>query len=465
MKTSLKKFDSAIFLLLISFSILDGLGQVQYGWMGDPGPRPFSQPDRFPTCIAYGNGIFVSAGYDRLILMSRDGTNWVNRSSSVTNTVIGINYNFEIYTSGGDSLTFVLPDDPSSKLVVQRKSFQFRAVAFGNNTFVILGESGEILLSQDGENWCPVNAPASVNFSGIVWGGDKFVAVGDAGTILTSPDGIKWMSRNSDTDKDLSAVAFGRGVFTAWGNDHDYNVVLTSKDGVTWIPNANNYSRPIGNVAYGNGIFVAVGKDTLTTSSDGIHWNPAKMPPQKMVGGTIMGQNVFIPFPFFSSSRLVSSSPSTMHSQDGQTWQTFAGKSFSGNVIGNDTRFDNNKRSDNDETRAKFAVLTSEDGITWTRLLPISLTTPNPIASAVAATNTATPIPSSIAIVFNLNGQSYKLNLSAKVGEIYELQASTDLEQWVNLAAMTNNGEALNFIDQDTAKYPQRFYRLMELQQ
>jgi hypothetical protein len=38
------------------------------------------------------------------------------------------------------------------------------------------------------------------------------------------------------------------------------------------------------------------------------------------------------------------------------------------------------------------------------------------------------------------------------------------LEHWVNLTTMTNNGQAFNFMDQDAAKYPQRFYRL-KLQQ
>jgi hypothetical protein len=134
----------AMFSLLFCFATFDGSGQIPDDMMGRSFPggmmtgRSFSQPDRFPTCVAYGNGIFVAAGYGRMILVSKDGANWLNRSTSITNTIIGINFTTEIYSVGGDSLTLVIPSDASGKVEVQQKSFHFRAVGFGNNTFVIL---------------------------------------------------------------------------------------------------------------------------------------------------------------------------------------------------------------------------------------------------------------------------------------------------------------------------------------
>ena len=81
----------------------------------------------------------------------------------------------------------------------------------------------------------------------------------------------------------------------------------------------------------------------------------------------------------------------------------------------------------------------------------------------VAASNkaaTINPEVSDVGIEFQLNGKSYQLNLSAKVGQIYQLQASADLEHWMYLATLTNSGTILNFIDHDVTNYPQRFYRL-----
>lgn len=493
-------FCVVIFLSLFLFGVFDGLGQI--GLTG----RPFSSPVRFPTCVAYGNGIFVAAGDVRLILVSKDGTNWMNRSAAVPSSTIGINFTTENYTVGGDSLTLVTPNDASTNLEIQQKPFRFRAVGFGDNTFVILGESGEILVSPDGEYWRAVNAPTSANFTGIVWGGDKFVAVSDAGTILTSTDGVRWTSRNSGTDKTLDSVAFGNGIFVTVGGDMDNSIILTSNDGVTWIPNADNYSCPFGAVAYynseftvcagngssftmvspdgknwrqvsrtfgynlqnptfnratayGKGVFVtAVEGTALMTSSDGVHWYSDKMPPKRMLCGRMAGVTTFWAFPSLSFADSVPMP--NLHTQDGQTWATFPRNAISGNVDGNRTQwYYPNSKPGND-----FAVLTSDDGITWTRLPPTSAPNTNPVAPAVVTANTATSIVSSVGIAFQLNGQSYKLNLSAKVGEAYELQASTDLEHWINLTTMTNNGEVFNFMDQDAAKYPQRFYRL-KLQQ
>ena len=498
-------FCSAVFLSLFLFGVFDGLGQT--GMTG----RPFSSPVRFPTCVAYGNGIFVAAGGVRLILVSKDGTNWMNRSAAVPGSTIGINFTTENYTVGGDSLTLVTPNDASTNVEIQQKPFQFRAVGFGNNTFVILGESGEILISPDGESWRTVNAPTSANFTGIAWGGDKFVAVSDAGTIFTSTDGVRWTLRNSGTDKTLDSVAFGNGIFVTVGGDMDNSVILTSNDGVTWIPNAVNYSCPMRAIAYyssefttgpgygssltmasrdgknwrevknwreeeshsfytlrnpafsravahGKGVFVAATGTDLMTSNDGVHWYSDKMPPKRMLCGRMAGASMFWAFPSLS---FADSAPTpTLHTWDGQIWTTFPKNAISGNIDGNRTQWN----YPNSKPGQDFAVLTSDDGITWTRLLPASAPNTNPVASAVVTANTAVPIMSSVGIAFQLNGQSYKLNLSARAGEVYELQASTDLEHWVNLTTMTNNGQAFNFMDQDAAKYPQRFYRL-KLQQ
>jgi len=421
-----QKFCSAVFLSLFLFGVFDGLGQT--GMIG----RPFSPPVRFPTCVAYGNGIFVAAGYPRLILVSKDGTNWMNRSADVPSSIIGINFTTENYTVGGDSLTLAIPNDASTNVEIQQKPFQFRAVGFGNNTFVILGESGEILISPDGESWRTVNAPTSANFTGIAWGGDKFVAVSDAGTIFTSTDGVRWTLRNSGTDKTLDSVAFSRAV------------------------------------AHGKGVFVAATGTDLMTSNDGVHWYHGKMPPKRMLYGIMAGTGTLGTFLALPSLSFADSAPwPILHTQDGQTWTTswttFRRYAISGNVDGNITHR-TQWNYPNSKPGQDFAVLTSDDGITWTRLLPASAPNTNPVASAVVTANTTVPIVSSVGIAFQLNGQSYKLNLSARAGEVYELQASTDLEHWVNLTTMTNNGQVFNFMDQDAAKYPQRFYRL-KLQQ
>ena len=496
-------FCNAIFLSIFFFGESDVLGQLN---------------------VVYGNGTFVAVGNHRTILISKDGTNWLNRSVTITNTIVGINFTTQNYTVDGDSLALVFPKDASSKMDVQQNGFRhlassnegsftdmiqfrsrFAAIGFGNNMFVILGDSGEILISPDGESWRSVNAPISASFRGIVWSGDKFVAVGDAGIILTSTDGVKWTSRNSGTDKSLRSIAFGNGVFVTVGGDIDNSVILTSSDGIIWTPNVDNFGCSIVAVffgqagfvvsagegyqlimaspdgkgwktisrlpdgynftAYGNGMYVSVDSYFIKTSSDGVHWNPVNAPPQRMLSGCIFKSPYFfdgkVPPKFGNVFQAEPSPPGVApiilvpDAQNDQSWITYNGIPIRGNVSGNETYFMTSKASET------FAVLTSDDGLTWKRLLPSSTEKTNP----VAVTDPTAPVASNVGIVFQLNGQSYNLNLSAKVGGAYELQASTDLEHWINLTTMTNNGEIFNYTDQDVAKYPQRFYRLTELQQ
>ena len=67
-------------------------------------------PPRSLNAVAFGNGTFVAVGSGTTIFTSRDGTNWINRSANVDNLVIGLNFDWETYTHGGDSVTLVFSD-------------------------------------------------------------------------------------------------------------------------------------------------------------------------------------------------------------------------------------------------------------------------------------------------------------------------------------------------------------------
>jgi hypothetical protein len=61
--------------------------------------------------------------------------------------------------------------------------------------------------------------------TGVAYGNNTFVAVGDDGTILTSPDGVSWTARTSETGYGLYGVTYGNGTFVAVGW---YGTILTS---------------------------------------------------------------------------------------------------------------------------------------------------------------------------------------------------------------------------------------------
>jgi len=560
-------------------------------------------PHRRLKSVAYGNGIFVAVGPCLTILTSQNGSDWINRSSEITRVIANINFDSETYSAGGDTITFVfvkngskslfqnvhlsydaLPADDSSlkggtatqtSLLYEpaiknhpvsrtledvpettKNPSTLRSVGFGAGIFVVVGDGGEILASQNGEHWASTISGISTTLTGVAWGNTGFVVVGDKGIILTSPDGSTWTQRNSGTDQTLFGVAYGNGTFVALG---DNSTILTSNDGIRWTPldigreamesiafgngffmgtgidtdfpgkmymdshqtmvstDGKNWHRvrhpypsqegqcgamtfdghsggttfltfggglfiatsvegvytsldgncwnpsiePRGfkscyyGAAFGNGVFAVVGngsaistnhdqtwRETVATSKRADSWQLSKTPPSRLVWGRLINDKTFGAFRPGSGPYAI-----YLVSTNGETWTTPHKISISGSVYGNEVVYSLGK---------KPVVLSSKDGIIWTRLLPRNSDQPTP----VIASNPLDMTKSENGIVIELNGQSYKLNITADVGQPMEVQASTNLESWVTLTTITNSGEILSFVDRDVTNYPMRFYRL-----
>jgi uncharacterized delta-60 repeat protein len=183
----------------------------------------------------------------------------------------------------------------------------FNGVAFGNGTFVAVGDNGTIFTSPDGIAWTQRFPTLAYSLNGITYGyasgtGDIFIAVGDHGTILTSPDGISWTPKTSGKTGDLNGIAYGNGTFVAVGDTLTSGVILTSTDGNTWTPQGGSLvSRLLNGVTYGGGTFVAVGQTTvrrilILTSPDGITWTQQAVPPPYFVPlyGVTYGNGTFV---------------------------------------------------------------------------------------------------------------------------------------------------------------------------
>jgi hypothetical protein len=70
-------------------------------------------------------------------------------------------------------------------------------VAFGQGTFVAVGEAGEIQTTMDGANWTRCNSGTIAALAGITATGNLFVVAGEMGTIIASTDGRSWVRRES----------------------------------------------------------------------------------------------------------------------------------------------------------------------------------------------------------------------------------------------------------------------------
>jgi hypothetical protein len=244
--------------------------------------------------VAYGNDTFVAAGNDLVILTSHNGTNWVRTSAAISDPLVGINYSSEKYVAGGDAVTVIYPEQTNVPVVVPSIHTQLRAVGFGNGTFVIVGDCGWILTSEDGDRWTERWSGTSEDLCGIAWGAKTFVAIGDAGTILTSRDGSHWKAEKSGTGVGLNAVAFGNGQFMVVGEEGE---VLNSQDGTSWSVTHPLGSEPVACVAYAGAQFMAcspAGIGSVEMSSDGRQWRGGLSPHVGSKIGLSSGGGYFI---------------------------------------------------------------------------------------------------------------------------------------------------------------------------
>lgn len=160
------------------------------------------------------------------------------------------------------------------------------AVAYGNGTFVAVGDLGAIRTSADyGVTWIQRTAAAGYTgtFNAVAYDAVNglFCAVGTSSMIQTSPDGITWTYRAqgapySGTFNGVAHDGAGQWVIVGTGDG-----CQTSPDGVTWT-DRNTVGVPTdwNDVAYGCGRWVIVGAmigapyyGRANNSTDGVNWN------------------------------------------------------------------------------------------------------------------------------------------------------------------------------------------------
>ncbi len=307
--------------------------------------------------VTYGGGRFMAIG-GLGVSVSTDGEiwNWYAREGV---DQFGIGYGNGVYvTLTGDCMsgTFEYALNNGQTWIKARCATSYPiGIVYGNNRFVVVGNSSIIYTSTDGIHWDETGSGVTVPIRDLVYADGQFVAVGDldgypahcyrdTATILTSPDGLFWKIRPSNTKVNLKGVTYGNGRYVAVG---DRLTIVTSANGMNWNtvvgPVLNYYLRDVtfGNgtfaavggfnfvtgsqifkislavvsvdgedwapfypgipdqylngIAYGNGTFVAVGgQGAMTTSPDGFTWTPGNSGTSLTLNGAAFGQNTFV---------------------------------------------------------------------------------------------------------------------------------------------------------------------------
>lgn len=181
-------------------------------------------------------------------------------------------------TDGGTSLYQigdVLTIDNATIGGDDNATIRVATVTVTSTVFIGVGGDGSVCYSTNdspqnhGEAWlCPSPIVSDKKLYSIAYGNNKFIAVGQSGTVIISDNGSGWATITSNTSANLNSIAFGNDKFVGVGSN---TVIVSTDNGTSFLEtNTEHYLR---DVTYGNGVFVAVGyNENIYTSTDGDTW-------------------------------------------------------------------------------------------------------------------------------------------------------------------------------------------------
>ena len=250
--------------------------------------------------------MFLAVGHDGLRMISQRGDAWgkpqLGKEGETFRAAAFGNGRFVTVGSyGGDNVLASSKDGEKWELGERKGEYKdyFRGLAFGNGTFLALGgEPGTVgnarpfvALSKDGVTW-DENARIEGKYvlRRAAYGNSTWVAVGDRGRIAASADGKTWKDAEGTAPIDtLIDVTFGNGLFVGVGL---HGLRRTSTDGAKWSePVRGNEGEHLNSVVFTGKQFVAIGAGATYFSVNGKDWR--RVPNQNAPTFATYGDNVF----------------------------------------------------------------------------------------------------------------------------------------------------------------------------
>jgi hypothetical protein len=173
-------------------------------------------------------GILSGSSADTLSLTSLNTTDWLEGIAASPNTIVAVGDNGAIYSSS-DGVNWG-----------RRGNFNpwLRSVAYGDGSFVAVGENGFLALSADGKTWNQQTlSKTSENLNKVAYINDRFWVLGESGAVLTN-----------NARKIFTVVNLGvtNTLFTISGNSNevviagDSIVMLGNLQSGQWTPQADS---------------------------------------------------------------------------------------------------------------------------------------------------------------------------------------------------------------------------------
>ncbi|QDU94352.1 beta propeller repeat protein [Lignipirellula cremea] len=232
-----------------------------------------------------------------------------------------------LYTSeDGETWKEVFRGGPVKEDFTHANNNMWRCATYGNGRFVVTGNPKGVLVSENGQDWRVINAPAGS--MSVEYGNGLFLAPNAVG-FLASKDGLEWESLKPPVDFQIWGAegaghvrqcVFGNGVFVCVGEQR----LGVTRDGKTWLHHRllTPEQRPGRSVLlFGNGRFVWLCEKTPSmTSTDGVNWTPIDLKLHEGEGafgqhGAFDGKHFWTAAPHWKEPL-----KNVYRSEDGQTW-------------------------------------------------------------------------------------------------------------------------------------------------
>lgn len=238
------------------------------------------------SSVAWGPPGYVVVGWDREVLFSGDGQIWdritltnVPKGLWVTDKVCYYDGKYVMIGNPGSILWS--NDGRNWNIADSETNARHRACAGGDGKYLIAGENHTLLVSTNAQDWETRGVPA--DFIDLVHGSNVWVALTGGANIYTSSDLENWTNTNVSPfgGPVLNSLCFGQGRFIAggaWNFDQPNGVVsgtviLSSTNGVVWdfVPLLDAFGE-IRDSVFANDQFVAVQAGSFLRSTNGETW-------------------------------------------------------------------------------------------------------------------------------------------------------------------------------------------------
>jgi hypothetical protein len=268
-------------------------------------PVPTDCGGRFPPCsfiddfagLTFANGKFyVSFQYHRYgHLVSNDGVTWTEAPGASLNAFYNMTSNLDAANGQAFKLSAYSPDGPvppglfgSADFVNWQNyplpgvSYTTRGVAFGNSTYVVVGDAGYIVRGTNLNALQRVDSPEkTADVYSVAANGNTIIGVtadltSTANFVISTNGGRTFVTpAYTPSWVFLQSIKYDNGQFVAVGGDtHAFGapgsaVFSRSADGITWTDSELSTGTFLTDLTFANGLWVGVGQNgTIVTSPD-----------------------------------------------------------------------------------------------------------------------------------------------------------------------------------------------------